>query len=109
VVRVTRRLNTGQLGQASKQWLGNRLWSARASRLGSFENSLVSDSKDDRSAPVKAYAMASEVIAVAGSMVIPGLLGLWLDSLLATQAVFTIVGFGLGLILGIWRLVNLSS
>ena len=69
----------------------------------------MSDSKDDRSAPVKAYAMASEVIVVAGSMVIPGLLGLGLDKLLATQAVFTIVGFGLGLILGIWRLVNLSS
>ena len=99
----------GQPGQASKQWLGNHLWSAETGHLGGFENSLVSDSKDDRSAPVKAYARASEVIVVAGSMVIPGLLGLGLDKLLATQAVFTIVGFGLGLILGIWRLVNLSS
>ena len=68
----------------------------------------MSESKDDRSAAVKAYAMASQVIAVAGTMVVPGLLGLGLDRFLATQAVFTIIGFGLGLVLGIWQIVHLS-
>ena len=67
----------------------------------------MSESKDDRSAAVKAYAMASQVIAVAATMVVPGLLGLWLDGILATGAVFTIVGFGLGLTLGIWQIVHL--
>ena len=64
--------------------------------------------KDDRSPGVKAYAMASQVIAVAGTMVVPGLLGLWLDQWFATRAIFTIVGFGLGLVLGIWQIVHLS-
>ncbi len=80
-----------------------------SSHLRSFKNSFVSNSKDDRSALVKAYAMASEVTVVAGSMVIPGLLGLGLDKLLATQAIFTIAGFALGLVLGIWRLVKLGA
>ena len=68
----------------------------------------MSESKDDRSAAVKAYAMASQVFVVAGTMVVPGLLGLGLDRFLATRAVFTIIGFGLGLILGIWQIVHLS-
>ena len=64
--------------------------------------------KDDRSPGVKDYAMASQVIAMAGMMVVPGLLGLGLDQWFATRAIFTIVGFGLGLVLGIWQIVHLS-
>jgi len=68
----------------------------------------VSESKDDRSPGVKAYAMASQVTAIAGTMVVPGLIGLGVDQWLETRAVFTIVGFGLGLVGGIWQITKLS-
>ena len=68
----------------------------------------MSESKDDRSPGVKAYAMASQVIAMAGTMVVPGLIGLGADRWFETQAVFTIVGFGLGLVVGIWQIMQLS-
>ncbi len=68
----------------------------------------MSESKDDRSPGVKAYAMAAQVIAIAGTMVVPGLIGLGADRWLETQAVFTIIGFGLGLVIGIWQMMKLS-
>ena len=52
--------------------------------------------------------MASQVIAMAGTMVVPGLIGLGADRWFETQAVFTIVGFGLGLVVGIWQIMQLS-
>ena len=76
--------------------------------LKGFEKLLVSESKDDRSPSVKAYAMASQVIAIAGTMVVPGLIGLGIDRWLETRAVFTIVGFGLGLVVGVWQIMKLS-
>jgi len=68
----------------------------------------VSESKDDRSPGVKAYAMASQVTAIAGTMVVPGLIGLGADRWLGTQAVCTIGGFALGLVVGIWQIMKLS-
>ena len=53
----------------------------------------MSESKDDRSPGVKAYAMASQVTAIAGTMVVPGLIGLGADRWLGIQAVCTIGGF----------------
>jgi len=52
--------------------------------------------------------MASQVTAIAGTMVIPGLIGLGIDRWLETRAVFTIVGFGLGLVVGVWQIMKLS-
>lgn len=52
--------------------------------------------------------MASQVIAIAGTMVVPGLIGLGVDRWLTTRAVFTIIGFGLGLVIGIWQIMKLS-
>ena len=68
----------------------------------------MSEFKDDRSPGVKAYAMASQVTAIAGTMVVPGLIGLGVDQWLETRAVFTIVGFGLGLVSGIWQIMKLN-
>ena len=52
--------------------------------------------------------MASQVTAIAGTMVVPGLIGLGVDQWLETRAVFTIVGFGLGLVSGIWQIMKLN-
>ena len=50
--------------------------------------------KDDRSPGVKAYAMASQVIAVAGMMVVPGLLGLGLDQWLVRFSRLLVLAWG---------------
>jgi hypothetical protein len=41
-------------------------------------------------------------------MVLPGVLGVWLDRKLGTWVVFTIAGFGLGLILGMMHLLQIA-
>jgi F0F1-type ATP synthase assembly protein I len=56
----------------------------------------------------QAYGIASQGLTVAIGMVAPGLLGYWLDSKLGTKAVFTILGFGLGMTLGITLLMRLA-
>lgn len=68
----------------------------------------VSTPPDDRSRLAQAYGIASLGLTVAIGMVVPGLLGYWLDSKLGTKAVFTILGFGLGMTLGITQLVRLA-
>lgn len=42
-------------------------------------------------------------------MVLPGVLGLWLDNWLGTKALFTILGFAGGLTLAIWHLVKMAD
>ena len=42
-------------------------------------------------------------------MVVPGLVGYYVDGRLGTRALFTILGFGLGVTFGIWQLTRLSS
>lgn len=68
----------------------------------------VSTPPDDRSRLAQAYGIASQGLTVAIGMVAPGLLGYWLDSKLGTKAVFTILGFGLGMTLGITLLMRLA-
>ena len=64
---------------------------------------------DDRSLVAVAYAWASRVITICLEMVLPGLAGIWIDGKLGTLVLFTLVGFGLGLTLGIWHLVKLTK
>jgi F0F1-type ATP synthase assembly protein I len=68
----------------------------------------VTTSPDNRAPLVKAYHWASRGITVAVGMVLPGLLGYWLDTRLGTKAVFTILGFGLGMTYGIWQLLRMA-
>ena len=42
-------------------------------------------------------------------MVVPGLLGYWIDQRIGSRPLFTVVGFGLGLALGMWHLIRMSS
>ncbi len=68
-----------------------------------------SEPPDDRIVLAKAYALAARVMNVAIGMIVPGLLGRWVDSRLGTVAVLTILGFGLGLGWGIWQLMRLTE
>lgn len=45
---------------------------------------------------------------IALGMVVPGLVGYWLDNRLGTRALLTILGFGLGLTFGIWELLRMA-
>jgi hypothetical protein len=45
---------------------------------------------------------------IALGMVVPGLVGYWLDGRLGTRALLTILGFGLGVTFGIWELLRMT-
>ena len=46
---------------------------------------------------------------VSAEMVLPGVAGYWLDQRLDTKVLFTILGFGLGMVLGIWNLIRMTG
>lgn len=64
---------------------------------------------DDRSAVAVALGWASRVMSVSIEMVLPGLLGLWLDYKLQTVVLFTVLGFGFGMALAIWHLLRMTA
>ena len=55
-----------------------------------------------------AYSWASRVISISLEMVLPGLLGVWLDRKLGTRVLLTVLGFGLGLTLGMMHLLRIA-
>jgi Mn2+/Fe2+ NRAMP family transporter len=70
---------------------------------------MVRPAPDSRSIVAKAYGWAARTMTVALEMVVPGVIGIWIDRQLGTLALFTVIGFGLGLPLGIWHLVRLTA
>jgi hypothetical protein len=70
---------------------------------------MVSPASDSRSAVAKAYSWAAQIMTVALEMVLPGVVGIWLDRKLGSVALFTVIGFGLGLPLGIWHLLRMTA
>lgn len=66
-------------------------------------------SPDDRASIAKAYTLVSYVMSIALEMVVPGLLGYWLDHYLGTKLLFAVLGFAFGLTFGIWQLVLLGN
>lgn len=54
---------------------------------------------DDRSAQAIAFEWAARVMTIALEMVVPGLLGYWLDQRLGTRVLFLLLGFALGSVL----------
>ena len=56
----------------------------------------------------EAMNWASKITAVALAMVLPGLAGVWLDSQLEGRF-FTLLGFALGVPLGIWYLIAMTK
>lgn len=62
---------------------------------------------DDRSQIAIAYQWASRIVTVALEMVLPGLLGYWLDQRFGLKPILTVVGFLLGLVVGMWHLLQM--
>jgi hypothetical protein len=69
----------------------------------------VTKPSDDRSALAKGMAWAMRAMTVSLEMVVPGLLGIWLDRIFGTVAILTALGFGGGLTLAIWHLVQIGK
>ena len=46
---------------------------------------------------------------VSMEMVLPGVAGYWLDQRLGTKVLFTILGFGIGMLTGIWHLIRMTA
>ena len=64
---------------------------------------------DDRSSTAKAMSKVSEIITACLMMIVPAIVGVWLDGLFSTVAIFTIIGllFGVtGAFLQLKRLVS---
>ncbi len=64
---------------------------------------------DDRSAVAIAVARASQITSICLGMVIPGVVGYWIDQRLNTKIVFTLLGAVFGLSYGIYALVRITS
>ena len=56
----------------------------------------VKTNPDDRSPIARAAAWSARILTVAMEMVLPGLLGYWLDEKLGTKVLFLLVGLMLG-------------
>ena len=63
---------------------------------------------DDRSSLAQAMEWTSRITTIAMEMVVPGLLGYWLDQRLGTRGVLLIVGVALGFATGLWHLIRLT-
>jgi hypothetical protein len=69
----------------------------------------VNDPQDDRPPLARGIEIAYRIIGISLQMVLPGVLGLWVDRWLGTRFVFTLLGFGLGLYVGIRQLVAVAN
>jgi hypothetical protein len=56
-----------------------------------------------------AYQWVARITGVCIQMVAPGLIGLWLDRRIGSVVVFTMLGFVVGITLGVWQLVRMTS
>ncbi len=70
----------------------------------------MSEKPDHDPTPIViAYQWAVRLMTVAAEMVVPGVLGYWVDGWLGTKIVFVLLGFGAGCALGMWHLVQMTS
>ena len=68
----------------------------------------VTTPPDDRSPLALAAAWSARVTTIALEMVIPGMIGLWIDRQLGTVMVFLVLGVVLGMTVGMLHLVRLG-
>jgi len=69
----------------------------------------VNPSSDNRSPMARATEWSSRVTSIALCMVVPGLVGYWLDLQWGTKPALLIGGVILGFISGLWQLIKLAS
>ncbi len=58
---------------------------------------------------VAAAQWVSRMTTVLLEMALPAALGLGVDHLLGTRFVFALIGFGIGMVLGVWHLLQMAS
>jgi len=54
------------------------------------------------------YQWSARMTTIALEMVIPALIGIWLDRLLGTVALLTVLGIFFGMALGFWQLLKIA-
>ena len=62
---------------------------------------------DDRSLLARATECAANTTTVAAEMVVPILIGAWIDGRLGTKGAFAVLGGILGVTVGIWSLLRM--
>ena len=67
----------------------------------------MAQNKNDRSAIGSAFEWVSRILAVSAEMVLPGLGGQWLDERWGSKYL-ALVGFAIGITLGIWHLLVMT-
>ena len=55
-----------------------------------------------------ALTWVSRITTVSVLMVLPGVVGYWLDGRFGTRVLFTLLGFALGMLLGMWQLIQMT-
>jgi len=69
----------------------------------------VDNTPDGRSPLALALEWVSRITAIAMEMVLPIVIGYWIDKWLGTKVVFLILGLIVGFVSGIWNLVKLTK
>jgi F0F1-type ATP synthase assembly protein I len=69
----------------------------------------VTGPADDRSPMAVGIAMASMIISIGLEMVIPGLIGYWLDGRFGTGPLLLLIGFAIGIAAAGWQLTRLVA
>lgn len=64
---------------------------------------------DDRPPLARAAEWTSRVTTISLEMVLPGVVGLWIDQRLGTKILFLVFGVILGFATGLWSLIRLSK
>ncbi|MGA2798796.1 MAG: AtpZ/AtpI family protein [Thermoguttaceae bacterium] len=64
---------------------------------------------DDQSSYANAMVWVSRITSIVLEMVLPGVIGYWIDLKLGTRVVFLILGVILGFVGGIWQLIRLTK
>jgi hypothetical protein len=69
----------------------------------------VKNPPDERSPIAIASQWVSRIVTVSLEMVVPGLLGLWVDMRLGTKGLFTLIGFIGGSVTAMWHLLRMTG
>ncbi len=71
-------------------------------------NLLKDDDPDDGRSPLAiGYAWAARIMSISFEMVLPALLGVWLDQKLGTVVLFLLLGLMLGMFVGFLQLLKI--
>jgi F0F1-type ATP synthase assembly protein I len=88
-------------------WAGDKLFPNRAGRAANSEaQDAVNQNIDDRSPVAKALSKVSQITAISLMMIIPALIGYFVDQYFGTVILFTALGLVLGVGSAVWQLIQ---